>query len=93
MAVQGLTREPTSALIDKWFRWLHYIGGDGIDNEVCRADEVAYRIAGKARIDYTCGCGQMALGYLPYDGDSDAPSFARVCAVCDAATEFPRFTE
>lgn len=80
-----ITREPTEEHIEAWFRCLRLIGGKPFG--VCRPNDLAYAVGTETRHAFSCGCGAETLALVPFEG---AREFARVCAVCDAATEFPR---
>lgn len=88
---RGVTPEPTSYTIDAWFQQLRHIGGLGIVGDACRAQEHTMKVGGVPRIVYGCGCGQVAKGRVPYEQPTGRRGSVTVCAVCDAATQMPRF--
>jgi hypothetical protein len=83
-----MTPEPQPYVVEAWQRGLSFIGGEGLVSEVCRPREVDYLIGTKHFPANTCACGAAARGIVPFEGDQGRGAI--VCAVCDAATEFPR---
>lgn len=86
----SVTREPRSATIQAWQRTVRLLGGRVVP-EICRSVEIGYELGAAHSIAYTCSCGEPAMAEVPFKGHDGQPHSATLCAVCDAATEMPRF--
>ena len=91
LSPEDTTREPRTETIEAWFRQIRYIGGEVVP-DICRSTELGYELGGAFRIAYTCTCGLPALAAVPYEQLNGQRGYATICAVCDAATQMPRFS-
>lgn len=70
--------------------------------EPCRSTELPFIEAGSGPTEelfatqdvepaYTCACGNSTRASYPAEGPDGKQTIVIVCAICDAATRFPRF--
>lgn len=85
-----LTKKPTHELLEAWIARVLKLGGRA--GGICRGRDLAYEIGTATRHVHSCCCGAETKADIPYQSGlhADTTFYARVCAVCDAAVEFPR---
>lgn len=85
------TRPPKPERVESWWRHVRLTGGRA--SGVCRGRDLTYRIGTASRSVHSQCCGGQTRADVPYEAVDGSTRYARVCAVCDAATDFPRLSE